>query len=261
MPKIIVSSDFVDLGTITSISETAGYADDNVEEYWHLKRRFRANGVPKSDTDFLLKFDFGANKSVVAVILNDVNFDTARVRAHGSDLGNNWGASTFTGGANNTVSLDEMVNRYKIYIPAVFDLDWMVVQVPAAASAVGDYTAKWEVGSVTVLDSITTIAKNTYSRTSVRPYRELEMPSGGRERVNLGEPGWEGTVGFDTRKEADEAVLWELNNMDIHDPLVLYENDGDTSKVYICLRDDSYEGELIYSGVARGNMVKFKELT
>ena len=54
MGNFIFSNDFIDLGTITSITETAGYADDNVEEYWHLKRRFRATGAPKSDTDFLL---------------------------------------------------------------------------------------------------------------------------------------------------------------------------------------------------------------
>ena len=44
---------------------------------------------------------------------------------------------------------------YKIYIPAVASKRWMAVQVPAAATAVGGYTAKWEVGSAVVLDSIT----------------------------------------------------------------------------------------------------------
>ncbi len=261
MGDIIVSNDFVDLGTITAISVTAGYPDENVEEYWHLKRRFRAGAVPKSDTDFLLKFDFGAAKSVVAVVLNDVNFDTARIRAHASDLANNWAASTYTGLADNTVSLDERVNRYKIYIPAVFDLQWMIVQVPAAASAVGDYTTKWEVGSVVVLSAVNTFAKNAYSRSAAKPFEDVEMPSGGFERVSLGDNlAWEGTVSIDTRAESDESELWTLNALDSSQPLILYENRDEDDKVYLCVRDDAYVGNLVYQGLITGSTIRFKEL-
>lgn len=259
MPSTIISGDFIDLGTITSISETAGFDDDFVEDYGHLKRRFRATGVPKSDTDFLLVFDFGSAQSVVAVVLNDVNFDTARVRLHTADLGNNWGAADVDSG-DLTVSLDEQVNRYKIYVPIIGNKRWMVVHVPAAASAVGPYQARWEVGSVVALDSITTLTKNTYSRTSEQEFKELPLPSGGFERVSLGEIGWKGTLGFDVRKASDEDVLWALNNYTIADPLILYENNNDTSKVHLCVRDNSYEGDLIYHDVARGNSINFKEL-
>lgn len=261
MGDIIVSNDFVDLGTITSISETAGYDDDNVEEYWHLKRRFRAGGTPKSDDDFLLKFDFGANKSVVAVILNDVNFDKARIRADDGDEGNDWTPSDFDSGADHVVSLDERVNRYKIYIPAVFTRRWMVVQVPAAANAVGSYTAKWEVGSVIVLDSINTFAKNAYSRSAAKPFEDIEMPSGGFERVSLGDNlAWEGVVSIDTRAESDESELWTLNSLDSGKPLIFYENRDEDDKVYLCLRDDSYVGNLVHQGLVTGSTIRFKEL-
>lgn len=264
MGDIIISNDFVDLGTITSISETAGYDDDNVEDYWHLKRRYRATGMPKSDTDFLLKFDFGSAQSVVAVVLNDVNFDTTRIRAHTADLGNNWAASDFDSGSDQTVSEDERVGRYKIYIPAVFSKRWMVVQVPAGAgSEVGRDPAvsKWEVGSVVVLDSVSTFAKNAYSRSAVKPFEDIKLKSGGYERIGLGSNlGWEGVVTIDTRAESDESELWALNALDNSKPLIFYENRDETDKVYLCLRDDAYKGNLVHQGLVTGNTMKFKEL-
>ena len=264
MSNIIVSGDFVDLGTISSVSETAGYPDDNVEDYWFLKRRFRADGVPKSDASFLLKFDFGAAKSVVGVILNDVNFDTARIRADANDLGVNWVGSDFDSGADHTVSLDERVNRYKIYIPAVFDKQWMVVQVPAAASAVGSYQTKWEVGSVIVLATATELTHNMawgYKRKAEKPYEDISKRSGGIERINLGDNyQWFGNAIFGRRTVAEEADLWTLNLIDLAEPMIFYENDSDTSKAYLCLRDDAYEGTLEYNDLTVGNAIRFKEL-
>ncbi len=256
MPATIVSNDFIDLGTITSRSEDASYPDDNVGDYWHLKRRFRADDA--NNNDWLLKFDFGLlPERTAAVVLNDVNFDEVKIQGHPTDA---WGAPDYDGTIMD-ISLDEVVNRYKVYIPIIdFQLRWMRIFIPAGAIAVGSYTTKWEVGSVTVLNTITEITKSTYSRTSTKAFEEIALPSGGFERVNLGEMRWEGVVGFEMRKEEDENVLWELNNMTSADPLIFYENNEDTSKAYLCLREDAYEGDLIYHGVARGNMVKFKEL-
>lgn len=261
MGDIIVSNDFVDLGTITSISETAGYDDDNVGDYWHLKRRFRAGGAPTSDASYLLKFDFGAAKSVIAVILNDVNFDIARIRAHATDLGVNWAASTYSGLANNAIGRDERVERYKIYIPAVFNLQWMIVQVPVGAVAVGDYGAKWEVGSVVVLATAPNCAKNAYSRSAIRPFEDIVIPSGGVERVGLNDNlMWEGSISIDTRAEVDENQNWALNVLDTAKPLIFYENRLEDDKVYLCLRDDAYVGNLIHQGLVTGNAIRFKEL-
>lgn len=254
MPATIVSSDFIGLGTITSRSEDASFPDGNVGDQWHLKRRFRAGDA--NVNDWLLRFDLGAAKTIEAVVLDDVNFDAVKL-----DFGDASGGADDTSG-DLVVNIDTVVNRYKIiYIPtAVITRRHVEIHIPAGTSAVGSYTAKWEVGRVGVLDSVTEITKNTYSRTSIKAFRDIDLPSGGRERVGLGEIGWEGSIGFDTRKESDEASLWALNNMDVAEPLMLYENDSVTNKVYFCLRDDAYAGELIYHGVARGNSVKFKEL-
>lgn len=260
MPNTIISGDFVGLGTITSRTEDANFPDGNVEDLWHLKRRFRADDVNVGS--WLLKFDFGSAQTVEGVFLNDVNFDEVVIQGNDADEWV-WPPPSYNSGATVVdIALDETVNRYKAYIPVSgFDLRWMLIYIPASASAVGSYLAKWQIGTVVVLDSITEITKNTYSRTSVKAFRDIEMPSEGFERINLGEMRWEGSIGFDTRKESNETSLWALNNIDNSAPLVFYENDSDTSKAYLCLRDGAYEGSLIHHGVARGNSVEFKELT
>lgn len=254
MPATIISSDFLDLTTITHRSETVPYVAENVEDYWHLKRRFRANDVTANS--WLWRCDLGATKTIEAVVLNDVNFDAVRL-----NFGNASGGADDTSG-DLVVSLDVVVNRYTvIYVPAVaISRRHVEVFIPTGTSAVGSYTTKWEIGRIGVLDSITEITKNTYSRTSRKTFRDVALASGSFERVDLGEIGWEGILGFEVRKASGEANLWTLNNMNMADPLILYENNNDTSKAYFCLRDDAYKGNLIYHGVARGNTVKFKEL-
>ncbi len=264
MGDSIITASFVDLGTITSITETAPYVDDNVEEYWHLKRRYRATGIPKDDASFLLRFDFGAATSVVGVVLNDVNFTRTRIRAHAGDLNINWVGSTFDSGEDHIISIDERVNRYKIFIPAVFNLQWMVIQVPASAGASiidGDYVAKWEVGSVVVLSAVPTISKNAVARTSVKEFEELPLPPGGFERVSRGSDlRAEIEVSIDQRAEDDEAQYWNINKLDVAEPLIYYENDGETDKVYLCARDENYQGTRLYDGLITGNTIRLKEL-
>lgn len=268
--SFIVSSDFLDLEVITSRTEDANYPDDNVGDQWHLKRRFRAADV--NVNDWLMKFDLGANRTIEAVVLDDVNFDTVQIHMAAADGGFPWVHNS----GNLTVSLDPVVNRYKIiYIPtAAVTQQWVAIFIPAGTAAVGSYTTKWQIGRVGIMDSVTTIMKKTYSRTSEKAYKDISLPSEGSERVDLGEQRWIGTVGFENIKERigtgvfDESNMWALNNMEQSDPLIFYENDLtgagaplDTSKVYFCLRDEGYEGTLIHRGIAQGNMVRFKELT
>lgn len=250
----IVSADFVDLGTITSRSED--YADDNVENYWHLKRRFRASDLTKND--WLLKFNFGSAQSVVAVVLCDVNFDEVQIQGHGSDT---WGTPGYDGDIVE-ISQNSLTGRYQAFIPLTgFNYQWMRIFIPTTAVAVGDYTTKWEVGAVVVLDSYETIEKYEYIRTAIQEYEDKPLLHGGFERISLGdEPRWEGTIEIPRRAESDEEQYWTFNLFDITTPMIFYENRGDTQNVYLCLRDDAYEGTLEYNGVVIGNLIHMKEL-
>jgi len=259
MGKCIISGDFVDLGTITSRSEDANYPDGNVEDLWHLKRQYRANDT--TTNDWLLKFDFGAAKSVVGLFLNDVNFNEVTIQGNAADA---WGAPAYSSGAT-AISLDERVSRYKIYLPITgFNLQWMRIFIPATAASVGSYKDKWMVGTVVPLDSVTTLTRNInfpYQRGAEKSYEDIALPHGGFERVGLGNDlKWVGEMTFGRRDEPDEAELWTVNRYNIENPLIIYENLGDNSKAYLCLRDDDYRGELVASGVVVGNTIKFKEL-
>lgn len=260
MAKLIISGDFVDLGIITSLTEDVSYPDDNVEDLWHLKKRFRATNAA-TDT-WLLKFNFGSAQSVEGVLLNDVNFDKVKIEGHASDA---WGTPDYVG-TEYAVSRDEVVDRYKIYIPITgFNLQWMRIYIPGTAATVGDYKGKWETGTVVVADSVTELSRNMsfgYKRSSDKPYEALHLPHGGSERASLGDDlAWVGHVIFGRRTETtEESDLWAINNYDIANPLILYENRGNTSRAYLCLRDDAYEGSLVANNSVIGNMVRFKEL-
>ncbi len=259
MGKLIISGDFVDLGVITSRTEDASFPDGNVNDRWNLKRHFRAADV--NVNDWLLKFDFKSAQTVEGVFLNDVNFNEVQIEGHATDA---WGGPTYPGSIID-VDLDVITNRYKVYIPiSGFNLKWMRIFIPAGAAAVGNYQNKWEVGTVVVMDSVTELSRNMsfgYQRASDKPYEDLSLPHGGFGRTNLGNDlAWVGDVILGRRTETEEEELWTINKYSIGDPVIIYENRGKTSKSYLCLRDDPYQGSLITNNNVQGNTIRFKEL-
>lgn len=264
---IILSNDYIKPinANIYARSEVGGFAKVNTMDFLHLKRRFRADDLTKSDINPILRFDLSAAKTIVAVVLVDVNFDKVRIRGDAGDLGADWSGSTFDSGADHAVSLNTQINRYHIYIPlTAFNLQWLAIMTPAAASAVGSYTTKWEIGKVVILDSVTTLSKNMaygYKRKASISYIDSDHATGGSERVKISDDRqWMADIVFNYRTLTDEAELWTIDNIDIGNPLIFYENDSDTSKVYLCLRDDSYEGTIMAKNAVEGNVIGFKEL-
>lgn len=263
---IIISNDFIAVANaeITARSEASGYPKINVMDNWHLKRRFRADDLVKSDANPLMVFDLGEATTVAGILLNDVNFDKTRIRGHATHLGTDWSGSTFDSGSDHAVSKDERVNRYKIYLPPTgFNYRYLAIMTPAAASAVGSYQTKWEIGTVVILGTVTEFSRNMsygYERSAKQAYEETGQKSGGIERVSLGEIKWTGQAVFNVRTKADEADLWTINNYNIADPLIFYENDGEDDKAYLCVRDDDYSGTLIYKDIVKGNSIRFQEL-
>ena len=262
---LIISDDILQINNteITARSTATGFAKKNVMNFWHLKCRFRADDLTKSDTNYLIKFDLGSAQTVVGVMLNDINFDKACIYGHASDLGTDWSTASYDSG-DISVSLDNIVNRYKAYIPlTAFNYQWLAVAVPSAASVVGTYTTKWEVGEVAILDSVTTLAKTMsygYQRQASKAFRDIELPYGGVERVALGDNlRWAGNTIFGNRTKTQENELWTVNAMDNAKPIVFYENDGDTSKVYVCTKGD-YVGTIIANDAVIGNTITFREI-
>lgn len=265
MGNIIISSDILEIATggITAQSTASGFSAVDVMDFWHLKRRWRMNTANKSSINPIIYFDLGAATTVTSVMLNDVNFSKVVILGHASDLSTNWTAASFTSGVI-AISRDAQVGRYKVYIPlTAFDYRWLAICVPSAASGVGSYTTKWEIGTVAILDSVNTFTRNMsygYVRGAKQAKIDLESASGHRERHKIGALQWNGTLSFGHRSTTEEADLTTLNNLDIDDPLVFYENNSDTSKCYICLRDDDYMGTHMYQNLITGSTIRLTEL-
>lgn len=254
MGNIIVSNSFVTVAdaSITARSAVAGYDKVNVMDRWNLKRRFRADDV--TATDYLMKFDFGTTQTLVGIFLNDVNFNKVKIEGHATD---SWSSPTYPG-TDLTVSQNPVTGRYQIYIPVTFAYRWLRIYIPAGTTAVGDYTTKWEIGTVCFLSAVTTLAKNMswdYGQTGKHFYKDSV-----NERVQTGEEiRWEGSLVFGNRTTSNETELWTLNKMNMALPFVYYENGGNTSEAYLCVRDDSVEIKQFTYGLVSGNTIKIKE--
>lgn len=273
MGNIIVSNSFVTVSNtnITSLTENIDYPKINVMDYWHLKRRFRTNelfDVTSDDARYILKFDFGVDQIIDGLFLNDINFNKVRIygsKSASGDLGTDWQAAAFDSGENHSVTLDERVNRYKIYLPLTsFNHRYLAIVVPTAASAVGDYKTNAEIGTVVFISASTIFTFNMdygYERSSSKAYKEIALGTESVERVALADNlKWNGSLSFSARTLSNETDLWTLNRMDNAGPLFFYENQDDDDKAYICVRDDDYSGTWSSYNIVTGNSIKLKEL-
>jgi len=261
---IILDNDLITVvnAKITVQSTATGFAKANVFNFAHLKRRWRMDTATKSNINPIMYFDLGAAKTIVAVVLDDVNFDEVVIKGHATDLGTDWTTASFT---TDTITIDKdaQTNRYKTFIPLTdFNYQYLAILVPTTAQAVGDYTGNWQIGRVGLLKTATEFSKNMsygYQRGAQRAFREVSLESGHNERESTGPIQWTGSLQFGFRRIAQETDLTTLNNMDIGETLIFYENDEDTSKVYFCLRDDNYEGTIESTGIIKGKAIRLLE--
>lgn len=265
MGKIIVSKDIISVANaeITAQSTANSFAKVNIMDFWHLKRRWRMDSLTKSSINPVIYFDFSSAKTIDSIVFNDVNFDKVVILGHASDLSTDWTAASFSSGEI-SINKDAQVDRYKVYIPLTsFNYRWLAVCVPSTASAVGSYTTKWEIGTVLPLDSIHTFTHNMsydYTRGAQKAYSDIELKSGHIERIGLGEIRWAATLSFKDRTITEEVDLTTMNNMNIADPFVFYENDSNTSKVYLCLRNSDYSGTMVIDNVVTGTSIQLLEM-
>ena len=264
MANIIFTNDIITVAdaNITVQSTATGFAKANVFNHGTLKRRWRMDSLTKSAVNPVINLDMTSVRTLTAIVLYDVNFDKVNILGHASDLGTNWAAPTFDSTAI-TISKDAQTGRYDVYIPlTAFNYRYLAIIIPAAASAVGTYTTKWEIGDVVLLDSGSAFSKNMalgYSRGAEQAFAELKLASGHVERSTLGDMQWMGILEFGVRTTTEEADLTTLNNLDISETLIFYENAGDTSKVYVCLRDDHYKGTYLANDIVTSNSFKLTE--
>lgn len=238
---------------ISARTVTTGYPAENVLDHWNLKKRFRGNDVATSN--YLLHFDLGSATELVAIFLNDVNFNRVRIQGDAAD---SW-TTPDEPGTDITISQNAITGRYQVYIPLTdFQYRYVRIYIPSSASAVGGYTSKWEVGAVCLMTAVTELAENMswgYSQTARQLYKQTMTT-----RIKLWETvRWEGRLLFNQRSKATQSDLMSLSRMDMASPMVFYENRGDTSAAYLCVRDDAMEvAEFSFGGVS-GSTIGLKE--
>jgi hypothetical protein len=211
-----------------------------------------------------MRIDLGATYDIDAIMLNDINFSYTRILGNSTYLSTDWSGASFNSG-DIAISSDEVVDRYKVYIPLTgFNYRYLAIATPAISNAVGDYTTSWEVGSVILMQTVDELTIKTeygYTRWATRRSEDSESIYGGIERLLLSDNlAWHGEVVFGIRRESDESECWDLNNYDPAKPMIFYENNNDTSKVYLCVRDNNYEGTQIFKDHVEGNTIQFEEL-
>lgn len=225
---------FVDY-TPTPSSEISPYLATNLKLYDCPKQHWRTNSVVTNTT---IVFNYGSAKSIVGIVLVDVNFAACYIQANATD---SWGSPSYRLPAvsgNLTVTKDSLyTQRYNIFIPTVFNLQYSRLYIPTQTPV--DGAAYFRIGTVVHLNTILELSQNPNyddEEFAEKKIETNEFRSGGFEDIILGDRIWE--RGFDFEVHPTDYIndLKILNGIDIDQNLILYENFDDTSRVYVCRR-------------------------
>lgn len=257
---LIYSKNIVEVAdaAITPRSETTGYSDENVMNFWNLKQRFRANDA--NTNDYLMKFDFSAAQTLAAIFLNDVNFDKVIIQGHATD---SWASPSFASGTI-TVSQNPVTGRYQVYIPlTAFNYRWMRIFIPTGTAGAGSYTTKWEIGTVCPLSAVTELSMNMSGFTGWPSLAStINTKANGGPDVYEGSTDlqWNANVIFGNRSNSYETELWTMNRIRPSEPMVFYENSGNTSRAYLCHKSEFMQGSISGPNGFIGGTMRLVEL-
>lgn len=270
MGNVILAGDFstaIASSDITARSEAANNPTSNLLDYWYLKKDFRSTDAAVGN--YLILMDFGAARSLNGVFFNDVNFDRVSLQgATGSTAPDSttWDSPDYD--TEFTVSLDTRVGRRKVYCNTTgFNYRYLRVYLSSDAVISGDLSV-WAIGNLALLESGSTktikLSENIsygYQYNAEKPIQDNAKKGGSKERIEQGTNRiWHGEIPFGLRSSTDETQLWKVNALDISEPLIFYENEGNTQYAYLCLRENSVsivrEGPDLY----QPESIRFTEL-
>ncbi|MFH2129768.1 MAG: hypothetical protein ABIK68_05280 [bacterium] len=239
---IIFSQNTISItGKVSARTANASYPVTNVAIWDSLVQHFRADDALAND--WLLKIDFTAATPVAALFINHCNFDSITIQGNATDV---WTSPSFT--STVSISKDRYVGRYKAFIAlTAFNYRYLRLFIPTGETPTGG-EGYWFVSSVIPVSATTEFSLSMdypYARGAGKPFKDNEFPSGKKERILTGShKKWMGRISWGTRPSNSESDMLTLHEMDIEDPLIYFENMGDTSRAYYCLRDNAYENTL-----------------
>jgi hypothetical protein len=213
---------FVDYTPTASSEDSTNYTDDNLKIYNNLRLQWRSTSTAQNT----IVCPFSGSKHIIGVILDDVNFTSVNI-----------------GGTDFTIGRDERVGRYKIY--ALLDTTNSSITITIPTQSTTDGLSKFRIGRIVFLDTVITLRMNVswpYDYSAAKPYKVNEMESGGRQKVKLGDyKVFQCGFRFNPIDADYEDDLWSIDDINEDEEFVLFENDNDTSKVYVCYRDGAIE--------------------
>lgn len=236
MGNFIFGYDFVDYDIESFSDPNSTYPAANMEIYGHLRRRCQTN----TTAELTIVLDFGAACAADAIILDDVNFTSAYVAGHTADV---WTDPDYAEELI-TISKDVRRDRYSVYHAlTAFNYRYMRIRVPNQTET--DALSAFRIGRLVVLDTTITLGQNPgygYKMLSDAPVHLNEFRSGGHEAILMGEYlEWRGTFEWDAMDDTHESDIWTLNALKRNEYIAFYENDSNTSQVYICRRTGAIE--------------------
>ncbi len=231
MGNFIFGYNFVEPSTEIPSSIDTNYLWANTKDYGHLKRHYRSLVA----TEVTIVCNFGSAKTILGLFLNDVNFTSVTIQGNATDV---WTSPSFT--QDFTISKDDRVQRYKIYCAlTAFNYQYLRIKIPAQTPV--DGLSIFRVGTRAFILSIIEFLQNptwpyTYEASYPDPLRN-DFLSGGFELISQGDiKKWKGSFAFDVNEKANESQIWLLESLQPTDYIIFFENDGDTSKGYLCIK-------------------------
>lgn len=235
--SIIFSNDFVTY-TPTARSAYTGYPVTNITDKWHMLRRFRANDATAAN--WLVRLDFGSTKSIAAILLRYCNFTSVTIQGNATDV---WTAPSFT--QTITISKDTITNRYQLCTALTgFNYRYMRFYIPTGQTPTSDTV--WFIGDISCFDTVDelTYTMTSYDRTAELVYEDVKIHKRTTDRILLStQYQFQADIGFGTRVYTEEGELFDINHYTHNAPVLVWENLGDSSKGYLCLKDGFYKGK------------------
>lgn len=214
----------------TPSSQDTGYPWTNAKIYSALKIHYRA----LVQTEVTIVCNFGADQSLVGLMLEDVNFTSVTIQGNATNV---WTSPSPSFSQDFTISKNPEVQRYNIWCAlTAFNYAFLRIKIPTQTPI--DLSV-FRIGRRTFIG--TAIEQSpTFGFSEGGAYPEPtinEFKSGRKEKISNGSYKiWSGDFTFDVTT-AESADLWTLDSVEPDDYIAFYKNFGDTSACYLCQKE------------------------
>jgi hypothetical protein len=266
---LIYSQNFVDVpaANISSVDgPLTNYAAVNIFDRWHYARSYRSNTALSTllaGSGAIMTLNFGVvGQTIAAIAIFGYNANAITIQGHATD---SWASpaynQTFTG-----LAVNPKTTRMHLYKALTgFAYQYMRIFFPTSASAaIGSYTTKCEICTLCLLSSVTELVYDMdygYGQEAEQFYKDIDLSAGHMNRISHGtHKRWVGSVTFGERPTANEDELWTFGAIDVSQPFIVYENQGDEKDVYLCVRDGNVSVTRATYGTVTSNTMKLREM-